>query len=279
MLPDRANRCHDFQAQLAAYALGEAEADSETLGHLAGCAECRRTLATYTHIARTLPYTASQVTPAPELRARILAAARATPAELPRSRQQVLAPRRRVSRALSWGVVCAALLALLGWNITLQMRLNSQTAQLTRLTTQVAASRENWRTMTDVLNRSDLHAYQLSGNQATGHFWASPQSSVACLVVEDLPDPGADKVYQVWLEQSGTPVGAGTFVTNAGSGWILVRSDQPWAVYQSVDVTIEPRGGSQTPTGQEVLRGRLALTAQARNLDQAETIRFMPYQP
>jgi anti-sigma-K factor RskA len=80
----------------------------------------------------------------------------------------------------------------------------------------------------------------------------------------------------VWLVQSNTAVGVGTFVPNAGSGWILIRSEQPLTTYQAVDVTIEPRGGSQTPTGQEVLRGPLALPAEAR-ANPAEPIRFMPY--
>ncbi|HEX6291155.1 MAG TPA: anti-sigma factor [Herpetosiphonaceae bacterium] len=280
MSSDPTDRCHDLQPQLAAYALGESEADPDLLTHLASCEACQRALQGYTHIARILPYTAPQATPPPELRARILDAATSAPVES-RAAQRRPAPAAhpwwRVRLAPRWSFAAVMLLALLGWNIALQMRLNSQAAQIERLSTQVANSRQSWQTMTRVLNTPDLQDYELSGESASGRFWASPQLSVACLVAQGLPDPGSGKVYQVWLNQGGTPIGVGTFVPQSGNGWVLLPVDQPLATYQGVGVTIEPRGGSQQPTSPAVLRGALVVSAQAQRLSRTERIYLTDY--
>jgi anti-sigma-K factor RskA len=279
MATDRSNRCEELQPQLAAYALGEAEADPTLLAHLADCAACRDALRAYTQIARVLPYTAAQVTPPPELRARILAAATtSTPlGTQPQRVQRNIRPRWQSSVTLAWGCACVLLVMLVGWNVTLQRHLDAQTAQLDRLTAQVRASRENWQVMTQVLNTPDLRAYALSGSAATGRFWASPQSPVACLVAQGLRDPGANNVYQVWLMQGDTPVGAGTFVPQAGNGWILIPIDEPLASYQGVGITIEPRGGSEAPSGQPVLNGALAVSEQSSAFSRIEMNDFTPY--
>lgn len=275
------DRCGELQPQLAAYALGEIEPDPELLTHLARCADCWRTLHAYAHVTQVLPYTAPQVAPAPDLRERILAAATAarpeTRASQPRRSPGWQWPRWRRAPILRWGAAFAVLLGLLGWNAVLQARLNTQTVQLNRLTTQVANSRENWQTMTRVLNRSDLDSYALSGGAATGRFWTSPELDVACLVAEGLPDPGAGNVYRVWLIQGNTTVPVGSFVPQAGSGWVLLRIDRSLNAYQEVDVTIEPRDGNQARRGKQVLKGVLALSSQPQSLPYVETITFTPY--
>jgi hypothetical protein len=276
------DRCEELQSQLAAYALGEAELDPELIAHLARCADCWRTLHAYAQVARTLPYTAPQALPAPELRERILAAALARPKveAAPASRSRWIAwPRWRSGRAIRMAATFAVLLGLLGWNIALQSRLATQSAQIRRLSAQVATSRESWQTMTRVLNSSDLRAYELSGRSATGRFWASPQTNVACLVAEGLPDPGSGNVYRVWLMQNSSPVAVGSFVPQAGSGWALLRIDQPLAAYQSVDVTLEPRNGGERHSGQQVLKGSLASSAQPRSSTPGRTMTFKPYAP
>lgn len=275
------DRCGELQSQLAAYALGEAEPDPDLISHLARCADCWRTFHSYAQIAQVLPHTAPQIAPSPGLRERILAAAvQPQPQAIVTPSRRSAAPRWRypqIGRAVRWTAAFAVLLGLLSWNAVLQARLNDQSRQLNRLTAQVANSRENWQTMTRVLNRSDLNSYELSGGSATGRFWASPELDVACLVAEGLPDPGANNVYRVWLVQGDTTIPIGSFVPNAGSGWALLQIDRSLSAYQEVDVTIEPRDGNQTRRGREVLRGILALSAQPHSLPYVETITFKAY--
>src|SRR5690349_23785878 len=66
--------CVDMQPRLAAYALGEAEADVDLLNHLAECPACQRDLRAYVQVARMLPCDAPDVAPPPGLRERILSA-------------------------------------------------------------------------------------------------------------------------------------------------------------------------------------------------------------
>ena len=74
-------------------------------------------------------------------------------------------------------------------------------------------------------------------------------SGTAHLVVSGLPNPGARRVYQVWLQsgkQAPVPTKALFSVTADGSGETVVPSDLEGV--DRVMVTSEPEGGSKAPT-------------------------------
>jgi hypothetical protein len=257
--------CFEIQPQLAAYALGEAEAQTELLDHLAVCPACQRDLRAYMQVAQVLPYTAPDATPPSELRERIVAAV--AEANAPDKRSSAGDPDPRPAHQTSdrtpaarwrwpvfrpaWVLALATIVALLGWNITLQRQLSAQAAQIRN-------SREGWQTMTALLNDPNIHWYALSGAGASGHFWATPSGQVGCLVVQNLPPLAEGQVYQVWLTHGSERVDGGTFEGRNGSGWVLVRVDEQLADYDTVGVTIEPRGGSAAPSGPPILKGSLA---------------------
>jgi hypothetical protein len=272
MPPEPTNLCIDIQPQLAAYALGEAEADAELLDHLAMCPACQRDLRAYVQVARMLPYDAPDVAPPPALRARLLAAvedsagqtaaapptpiastpiapesiAPAPPSPaLPRRRWRWPAFRPALALALS------LIIALLGWNIALQRQLGEQAAQ-------IGANRASWQTMIGLLNDPAVRWYAVAGDSSHGHFWAAPGGQVACLVIQGLPPLAADRVYQVWLRHGNERISGGVFEARNGNGWVLVRSSEALDNYDSVGITVEPRGGSDAPTGPPVLQGALA---------------------
>ncbi len=83
---------------------------------------------------------------------------------------------------------------------------------------------------------------------------ATSQESVR-LVVAGLPPAAADRTYQLWLIQDGTPRDAGTFGGASGVETVAVKGDPSRA--QVVAVTVEPRGGSSAPTSQPILAARL----------------------
>lgn len=75
--------------------------------------------------------------------------------------------------------------------------------------------------------------------------WSPARDRVA-VIANDLPDPGADRVYELWAIVDDTPVPAGLFDPDAGS----VRAAADIADVDAVawGVTVEPAGGSDAPT-------------------------------
>jgi hypothetical protein len=241
--------CTDLQPRLAAYALGEAEADAELLAHLASCSACQRDLRAYVQVARMLPYDSPEVVPPPSLRDRILAAVEADkprPAPARPPAPPVRRPRRFPALWPAFAFMIAICVVLLGWNIALQNQLGAQTA----------FNRQNWQTMIALLNDPAVRWYTINGDTAKGHFWAAPQGQVACLVSQGLPALADGQVYQVWLMHNGRPTNGGVFEAHDGNAWILIRLDESLAEYDGVLVTIEPHD-STMPTGPQVLGGTL----------------------
>ncbi len=273
-----ADPCAHIQAQLAAYALGEIDADIDILTHLSLCAGCQEDLRSYVQVARMLAHDAPDAAPPPELRARILtaataqAAASATQAEAPAApaatpttpaaRESLLhavAPPRRRGLFVRWpafAFAALALLALVGWNLALQSQLSTGLGE-------VAEDRASWQTMIVLLNDPTVQPYQMVGANANGRFWAAPQSQNACLVVQGLPKLDGDHSYQVWLIHGQEHTNGGVFDSFNGNAWILIRNDKPMSSYDAVDVTIEARDGSAAPTSAPVLRGELNATSSA----------------
>lgn len=242
--PEHSDQCKQFWPDLAAYALGEGDLSPEVRRHLDGCARCQQQLSQDVRVSQALLASAPEVTPRPELRARLLAAAERE------TRRAAPTPRRHpVPRWAVRAVAAAALVLLLGWNITLQGQVNQQRAD-------IGTSRANWQAMTGLLNAETLAWYPLVGQQARGHFWRSPDQAAACLVIEGLPPPPPGQVYQIWLERGQESTNGGLLVVASNSGWKLIRDDDP-SSYTSVSVTLEPVGGSAAPTGQRVLAGAL----------------------
>jgi Anti-sigma-K factor rskA/Putative zinc-finger len=263
-------QCNDIQPWLAAYALGEAKDDPAARAHLATCPKCQGDLREYRAVAGLLPYAAAEATLPAELRGRVIAAI-ASAAEqqavgAPPAHPQPALPRLRQRRPIApramWVAVAFALvsLVLLFWNVSLQRQVDQQTAQL-------VASRQGWQSVIVILNDASLRWYTVSGEQAHGRIWATPQGEQACLVAEQLPTLAEGQVYQVWLAHGGEQASGGTFEAHNGEAWIILRTQEPIASYASVIVTIEPDGGSARPTGRRVLTGTLTSGTTANTAD------------
>jgi anti-sigma-K factor RskA len=251
MSNEQSQECLERQPQLAAYALGEPEPDATLHEHLSGCAICQQTMREYARVARVLPYAAPAIEPPPELRARILALAAGVTSASADQPRQAPQPVRQQRRRFAWprlALVGALALALLGWNLSLQARLNEQIAA-------ASASGARLQTIESILSAPDAQAYSLTGPNASGQVWVSAQRNQAYFVAEGLPDPGADKVYQMWLIQGETPVSAGTFEIHDGDVATVVTAPGPLTSFGAFGVTVEPRGGSATPSSQPILIG------------------------
>jgi hypothetical protein len=259
--------CDQVRPILAAYALGDGEIDAPTRAHLLICPACRRTLDSYAGVSRLLPMSAPEAEPPPRLRGAILEALQADLAREPQvPAPTVAAPanppvptpleppmvaRRATPRPqLTIAALVGLLFVMLGWNLALQREVSLQNAQLAR-------SRDNWESLVLLMNDPQVQAVRMQSQPASGTFWFSPDQQVACLMLEDLPEPAAQQIYQVWLRTEQGWVSAGTFNPRPGNEWFLIRPQQPLQSYSAVLVTTEPLGGSTTPNGAPLIESPL----------------------
>lgn len=84
---------------------------------------------------------------------------------------------------------------------------------------------------------------------ANAQAWFSVQGS-GVLSVANMPAQGDGTVYQLWYitDSPATPVPGGTFtVDGTGQGFMLIPADVDGVT--SIAVSLEPEGGSASPTG------------------------------
>ena len=85
---------------------------------------------------------------------------------------------------------------------------------------------------------------------AHGNYRTRPGASNAVLTFSDLPPPPSGKTYQAWTQREGKWISLGHGVPDAsGHGLIVYEERAPLAPPQELQLTLEPEGGSASPTG------------------------------
>lgn len=222
--------------------------------HLRDCAACREEVAM---LRETMAEVSSfhEATPPPALRASILDAISSTamlPADAPGSdgsehpvderetadEPNVVTPADGLSSPrrpfATWLAVAATLAAVALGGVTVWQQSNLQSIQ--------AAEQQR----IDLLAAPDLQVSNttLNGGQLT--YLVSADRGEALVTSANLPDPGTERSWQVWVMQDGTPR-SGAIVDEGGQvqEWV---SDV--AGGDALAVTNEPMGGSPAPTGE-----------------------------
>jgi len=98
----------------------------------------------------------------------------------------------------------------------------------------------------------------LSGTQnasgASGSLTIYKNLDTALLSVKGLPELSKGKEYQLWLiKRDGKRTSGAIFSAKDGRAKVNVKSKLPITEYFAFGITIEPAGGSPTPTGKKVL--------------------------
>jgi anti-sigma-K factor RskA len=235
----------------AAYVLGALPEDEHErfVAHLAGCDDCRESVAALQVAADALPLAAVQVGPPPELKDRIMSVIR-TEAELlgaaeARGDAPVAAAEPAPARRRWWrrpalalrplpAAAGAAVLIAVGvvGGIVLSGGDDTRTVQGTVLVASAPKARA---------------ALELSDKASK-------------LTVSGMPPPPTGKVYQVWLKrpaQDPTPTTALFRVDARGRADIEIQRGGLKGIEQ-VLVTAEPDGGSMAPTSNPVIAARTA---------------------
>ncbi len=219
--------------------------------HLSECESCAQEVRELQATATRLGEAASDAPP-PELKAQVLARI-AEVRQLPplgAPAPDALAERRqaRASRS-SWAVrlVGVAAAALLVVSVSLGYLLVQNRKDLDATEQQVAA-------MAGLLSADD--AKFVSGTTTSGingTVVVSRDRGQVMLLAGHVPAPPTDKAYQVWLMDNGNVRSVGVIKPDSnGRASILDASGVGGA--KEIGVTVEPSGGSKSPTGELVMQ-------------------------
>jgi anti-sigma-K factor RskA len=274
--------CEEAQELLDAHSLGALEKSEarRVEKHLSSCANCRL-------LHQQAVETTALLALASPLR-------RASPALRLRLRQRVM-PRSGLrwlpAPRLSWAAAAAALavisLGALTWGGVLQTQVNGlksdsnryavlydeleqrgETVDVLQKALTEAAFRQQ--SLQDLLQQQDqaMRVVALGGqgredlvgtasaSPARGSYLWSAEANLGVLFLVNLPQLSGDHTYQLWMvNEEGAPVSAGTFRPQAdGSARLLVQGALG-AALTGMAITVEPVGGSETPTGEIVIQG------------------------
>jgi anti-sigma-K factor RskA len=202
--------------------------------HLATCATCTQAAAQYADVASMLPAALDPAAPPARLRRNLMAqvyAEASAPAALPWWRRLVAAiPANRGFTAVG----ALAVVAAIAFGIWGAAGRSSAPAPVT---------------------------YTVSGTTATGTLDVNSSGTQGVLMVKGLEALPATEVYEVWLiPREGAPKGVAFLSPGLNGGpWTAVMQGN-MAAYKSIAATVEPAGGSPTPSDTEVLSGQLSVS-------------------
>jgi len=240
----------------AGYALGALtpEEARQFEAALAQSPELRREVAEYREVNALLAVTAT-ARPGAELRGRIMA----------RVAGEAGPPRRNPTTRRWLTPVALAAMTVLAVGLGLRVRGLDREVQRSNaaLATTTANLARREATLDALLTAQfELTVVQLTavGAEAPGiQFFWNRRSNQGVLHAFRLPPAAAGKVYQLWLiPRGGSPIPSQTF-TSAADGHALVEAFQlPVDGFETAAITVEPEGGSATPTLPILLVGTVA---------------------
>jgi hypothetical protein len=275
--------CDEARELLDAHSLGALEkSESQRVRkHLAGCADCRLLHEEAVETAALLALAAPLRRASPALRLRL---------------RRVVVPRPRLgwfpAPRLSWATAAAALAVVslggLTWGGILQTQVNGLKTDNNRfdvlygelerrdetvnvLQTALTDAAFKQQNLQDLLQQQDqaMRVVALGSqgredlvsavpaSRVRGTYLWSDEENLGVLFLVNLSQLSGDRIYQLWvLNQDGTPVSGGTFSPQTdGSARLLVQGELGGTL-TGMAITVEPAGGSQTPTGEIILQGR-----------------------
>jgi anti-sigma-K factor RskA len=262
-----------YQEWLALHALDALDAaEARPLeAHLASCAECRAALIEWRDATGLLAHAATPKAPSDELRARIVAAARAETraSQPPETSTRVvpmpIAPRRsnlwpnvlRIAAAVAIVGLLVGVIVMWRRDVLSRREIARITREKTRAENLLALEREaraKERDAIAMLNSHDTKKMELAGTQtaqnARGTFVFDPKTGHGMLMTEGLPATPADKQYEVWFIPKGHTPMPGKMFTVDKSGRAMVAGEIPLEARANavIAITLEPKKGSAAPT-------------------------------
>jgi anti-sigma-K factor RskA len=202
--------------------------DEERLAlHVADCERCRTQLREAEAVAASLAYAVPAVEPPPDLRDRILGAVEPVVEAPPPA--AVAAPRRRNAwwprfAAVAVPVLAAAVVGLVVWNISLRNDLSAL--------------------------RDPLYSGTAGNLRGVGNVVVQPGGRTT--LYADVARAPSGKTYEAWVIRGKVALPAGVFDGGGTARLVLTRPARRGDV---IAVTVEPAGGTKTPTGKPIAHG------------------------
>lgn len=233
-----ATDCDEIVELVADYAFGLTdEAESRLVaGRLHDCPTAAEQLAEFRRLQDEMRRSVAQIEPPAALNDRIMAAA------------GVKRPRTTALPARAGWMAAAAAVALL---------LLTNLYWLTRLDAPAPGQAATFTINARDIRWAKLPAEDPQSSAATFIMW-NAGGDTGMMYAEHLAPLAADRIYQLWLTRSGVRIPAGTFtVEEDGTATLLFRASEPIGSFDWAWVTVEPAGGSETPSDDVVTGGRL----------------------
>jgi hypothetical protein len=254
-----------FAETLALYAMGTLD-DPQDLAaleaHLGMCGECRRELEALRADTALLALSATGPQPPARSRQRLLSAVAAEPRMERRAQKPFVVGRLR-SRWLSFAPIAVMLMlavfSLLLWrdlrNTRFQLRqaraqVEQVQAELVKKDTELAEAKM----VRDLLHAPDAWPLTLVSKKTPPQpqiktVYSKQQGSLLLMASNLTPLP-ENKIYQLWLlpADGSAPMPAGWFKPDGKGNGMMFHKMSAGVIAKGFAVTIEPAGGSQTPT-------------------------------
>lgn len=247
-----------FAEDLALYALGsfEGEAVVSLERHLEECAACRQELARLQGDMALLALTTSGPAPPQRARQRLLKAI----GHEPRSLRTVFMRRRWWTLAPVFASLVLAVFAIMLWRENARQRDRIDTLKADAARNQ-ATFEEAKHLLALLTDPSAMHVTLVAARskpQPEGKAIYMPRNGALVFIASNLAPLAPQKTYELWLVpmHGDKPMPAGTFKPDPnGNAMVMMPPMSPGLEARTFAVTIEPEGGSATPTMPMVLLG------------------------
>lgn len=207
--------------------------------HMAGCGACSQEVAELRETTARLGL-ATALNPPPQLWNKVRTATTQVRQLPPMSADRVVVRPKRWATRVSVFAAAASLLVAAGIGVA-WVTTNSQ------LQDKVAASQAELDKLQSVLSAPDAKVGRTNvGPNGNATVAISLDRNEMVVLVRGLPPLPANKVYQAWFVSPGNAIPAGTLPVSNGT---MTSNDVQMAKgAETLALTLEPTGGSQTPT-------------------------------
>jgi hypothetical protein len=166
-------------------------------------------------------------------------------------------PRWRMPRFVAVGAAAVAVAAIgaLSWSMVETRNLRTDYNSLQEQTALTQLRAEGATKLVGLVAHPDLASAEMAGlgtaAGASAYYVWSREGKTGAIVCENLPDAPEGKVYQLWFSCP-DPIDGGTFIAQQGQCQHVV-SLKCTSPLSDINVSIEPEGGSASPSNEVVL--------------------------